>query len=124
MADRPAAVRLVQSLGLTRLGRSFCGERSSTESTTLHAEEVTAPVRIIHPFHPRFGQEIALVIRRHHWGEDRVFYRDAHGHMASLPACWTSVVPEDPFVTVAAGRARFRVDDLIELAAVVVRLRS
>jgi len=44
--------------------------------------------------------------------------------MASLPACWTSVVPEDPFVAVAAGRSRFRVADLVELAAVVARLRS
>jgi hypothetical protein len=34
------------------------------------------------------------------------------------------VVPEDAFVAVAAGRSRFRVPDLVELAAVVLRLRS
>ena len=57
----------------------------------------------------------------HNWGEDRVFYRDRAGHLTSLPARWTSVVPEDPFVVVAAGRARLRVDDLRELAALVRR---
>jgi len=44
--------------------------------------------------------------------------------LASLPARWTSVVPEDAFVTVAAGRSRFRVEDLIALVALVRRLRS
>lgn len=42
----------------------------------------------------------------------------------SLPAGWTSVVPEDPFVVVAAGRSRFRAADLIDLAALLVGLRS
>ena len=41
----------------------------------------------------------------------------------SLPARWTSVEAEDPFVVVAAGRSRFRVVDLIDLAALVLKLR-
>jgi hypothetical protein len=85
---------------------------------------VAGPVRITHPFHPQYGQEIDFVSHQHRWGEDRVFFRDRHGHMASLPARWTSVVPEDPFSAMAAGRARFRVDDLIDLVALVLRLRS
>ena len=40
-----------------------------------------------------------------------------------MPAAWTSVVPEDVFVAVAAGRSRFRVQDLVDLAALVLRLR-
>jgi len=32
-------------------------------------------------------------------------------------------VPEDPFVIASAGRSRFRVDDLLALAALVERLR-
>jgi hypothetical protein len=80
---------------------------------------VTAPVRITHPFHPQRGQEIEVVVRRRHWGDDRVFYRSAHGHLASLPARWTSLVPDDPVVTVAGEPARFRLQDLIELAAIV-----
>jgi hypothetical protein len=34
------------------------------------------------------------------------------------------VVPEDPVVVLTKGRARFRADDLIELAALVSRLRA
>lgn len=82
-----------------------------------------APVRITHPFHPRFGQEIDFVVHRHNWGEDRVYYREEGGHLASLPARWTSVVGEDPFVAVAAGRSHFRVEDLLNLAALVGGLR-
>ncbi|MBM4364135.1 MAG: hypothetical protein FJ104_15755 [Deltaproteobacteria bacterium] len=75
-----------------------------------------------HPFHPAAGQTIDVVFCRS-WGEDRVFYRDAEGRMASLPAHWTSAVPEDPFVVLAAGRSRLRAADLLELAAVIRRLR-
>jgi hypothetical protein len=85
---------------------------------------VTGPVRITHPFHPRFGQELDFVQHRHQWGEDRVLYRDCDGHMASMPAQWTSVVAEDPFVVVSAGRSRFRASDLVGLAALLVGLRS
>lgn len=80
-------------------------------------------MRITHRFHPQFGQALDFVERRHSWGEDRVFYRDRHGHLASLPARWTSVEAEDPFVVAAAGRSWFRVVDLIELTALVARLR-
>ena len=85
---------------------------------------MTAPVRITHPFHPQSGQEIDFVERRQRWSEDRVFYRDRHGHLASLPARWTSVGAEDPFVLVAAGRSQFRVADLVELVELIGRLRS
>jgi hypothetical protein len=33
----------------------------------------------------------------------------------SFPARWTDVVGEDPFLIVAAGRAHFRVDDLLAM---------
>jgi len=85
---------------------------------------VPARVRITHPFHPQCGQEIAVVEHRPNWGEDRVFYRDRQGHLASLPARWTSVEAEDPFVVMAAGRSRLRAADLGVLAALVRELRS
>jgi len=85
---------------------------------------VPAPVRITHPFHPQCGQEIAVVERRKNWGEDRLFYRAPHGHLASLPARWTSVAAEDAFVVAAAGRSRLRFADLVVLAALVRELRS
>ena len=80
-------------------------------------------MRITHPFHPLVGREIDVVERRCNWGEDRIFYRDPDGYLLSLPARWTSVEAEDPFVVVAAGRSRFRAVDLIDLAALVLKLR-
>lgn len=52
-----------------------------------------------------------------------MFYRDPDGYLLSLPARWTSVEEEDPFVVVAAGRSQFRVVDLIDLVALVLRHR-
>jgi len=80
-------------------------------------------VRVTHPFHPLVGHEIDFVEHRENWGESRVYYRDGRGYLTSLPACWTSIIPEDPFVVASAGRSRFRVTDLIDLAALVARLR-
>ena len=107
-----------------RRGRLFCAGCSPTRSTATCAGEATAAIRVTHPFHPLCGQELDVVVHRHNWGEDRVYYRDGRGHLTSLPAGWTSVVPEDAFVAVAAGRSRFRVEDLVALAALVLRLRS
>jgi hypothetical protein len=115
-AATPSAARRVPA---GSRGPSCCAGCSSDVSTTARTGQVTAPVRITHPFHPQRGQEIEVVVRRRHWGDDRVFYRSAHGHLASLPARWTSLVPDDPVVTVAGEPARFRLQDLIELAAIV-----
>jgi len=40
-----------------------------------------------------------------------------------LPARWTSVEAEDPFIVVSAGRSHFRAADLIDLAALIAALR-
>ena len=60
---------------------------------------------------------------RHNWGEDRVYFHDAEGHWTSIPATWTTVVPEDPFVAVANGRCLFRYEDLLKFVDLVERLR-
>ena len=52
----------------------------------------------------------------------RRVHEDETGHMVSLSARWTDVLPPDPFVMVSAGRSLFRVDDLLELAALLRRL--
>ena len=85
---------------------------------------MSAAVRITHPFHPLFGREIDFVDRQQRWGEDRVLYRDPEGYLLSLPARWTSVEAEDPFVVVAAGRSHFRAADLIDLMALIATLRA
>ena len=56
---------------------------------------------------------------RQAWAQDRVFYVGETGEARSLPARWTSVLAEDPAVVIAAGRAHFRVADLLELVRLV-----
>ena len=80
---------------------------------------MTAPVRVTHPFHPLFGQEIDCVERRIGWGDDLLFYRDRLGYVTALPTRWTSVEIEDPFLVVSAGRSCFRVTDLIDLTRIL-----
>ena len=80
-------------------------------------------MRITHPFHPLLGQELDFVELRAHWGEERVFYRDRRGHLASLPARWTSAAPEDPSIAAGAGKSAFLVRDLLELTALLLELR-
>ena len=44
-----------------------------------------------------------------------MFFYDEDGQLRSLPAIWTSVVGADPVVAIGAGRAHFRVADLLAL---------
>jgi len=81
-------------------------------------------VRVTHPFHPRFGQELEFVKRLRTWRADRVFFFDEAGALGSLPAEWTDLVPPDGFVVVAHGRVPFRTLALLELADRLAVLRS
>jgi hypothetical protein len=51
-----------------------------------------------------------------------VFFFDDDGMQKSLPRGWTSEADPDAFVAVAAGRSRFRLEDLLALAGIVERL--
>lgn len=53
------------------------------------------------------------------WGEDRVTFEHPDGGLCSVPVTWTDGVPADPYVSVGGGRSRFRVEDLVVLAALV-----
>ncbi|MBN2326607.1 MAG: hypothetical protein JXR73_05580 [Candidatus Omnitrophica bacterium] len=75
--------------------------------------------KVTHPFHPLYGRELDLVIRRKNWGEDRVYYHDETGNLISLPIQYTSVKEIDPFVVIAAGRSLFRFQDLVSLVRVI-----
>jgi hypothetical protein len=46
-------------------------------------------------------------------------YVMSNGRTRSLPVAWTDVAPVDPFVATAAGRAPFRLEDLLALAALL-----
>ena len=51
-----------------------------------------------------------------------MYFHATDGDLTSVPASWTSLASTDPFTVVAAGRSLFRVDDLLELAALVAAL--
>lgn len=81
-------------------------------------------MRVTHPFHPLFGQDLEFVKRRRNWRADRVYVFERDGSLLSLPVEWTDVAGEDPFVVVAAGRSAFHTSGLLELAELVARLRA
>jgi hypothetical protein len=60
------------------------------------------------------------VDRRQTWGEDRVYYQDGR-QLKRMPSSWTSAVAPNLFVAISAGRALFRVTDLLELAGLISR---
>jgi hypothetical protein len=59
------------------------------------------------------GREFVFLAVRQTWSEDRVFVLDEDGRQCSFP------VEPDVFVSFAAGRSPFRVDDLMDLARLI-----
>ena len=66
-----------------------------------------------------YGREYKLITYCHGWGSHRVYFHDEAGRLRKIPARWTDVVADDPFVLVAAGRSAFRVADLLTLADLI-----
>jgi hypothetical protein len=58
------------------------------------------------------------------WGGEIVYYYDDGGNLCSLPFKWTSLAASDLFVSVSAGRAAFRVSDLLELSGLLAALKQ
>ncbi|MBW1878141.1 MAG: hypothetical protein JRJ84_07255 [Deltaproteobacteria bacterium] len=77
-----------------------------------------------HPFHPWCGREFEVVDVRCWRGETRLHFYDDEGGLLSIPAGWTDLGEADPFVARSGGRAHFRIDDLLRLAALVDGLRE
>lgn len=65
-----------------------------------------------------------MLAHKHNWGEERVTFQDGSGRLRSIPASWTDVDAPDPYIVVSAGRALFRLQDLLLLADLVQRLQS
>jgi hypothetical protein len=70
---------------------------------------------VTHPFHPLRGQTFDLLAVGNNWGGDRVSYAGPEGRLCTLPVEWTDVLEPDLVITVGAGRALFRTDQLQEL---------
>jgi len=71
---------------------------------------------------PQSGQEHEAVDRRLSWGEWRLYYYDAEGVLRYVPESWTDRTPLEPWVMLGAGRAHFRIDDLLRLVALIETL--
>jgi len=89
-----------------------------------HLSVPLLPKRLSHPFHPLYGQQFEILSYRHNWGEYRVTFYETPEHIRALPAAWTSLVPPDPSVILAAGRAAFRVADLLQLSQLLGRIEE
>jgi hypothetical protein len=96
--------------------------RSPVASTAPDGEDRGGVFRVTHAFHPLHGRQFPLVTVRHNWTDDRVYYHDPEGRLVSIPAAWTDVRPDDPFVLLSAGRSAFRPEDLLELVRMVSAL--
>lgn len=72
-----------------------------------------------HPFHPALGQEFDLLEYRTAWTEERVFYAGVGGGIRGMPAAWTDIGETDLFLVVSAGRAAFRVEELLRVVALI-----
>jgi hypothetical protein len=58
------------------------------------------------------------------WGEERIYFNDVKDHVRAVPAAWTSLRIEDPFVVIGGGRCFCRFSDLVELGAMIARLKG
>jgi len=72
--------------------------------------------RITHPFHPLRDRPLELACWERAWGENRVYFHDSDGLLATVPAEWTDLEGPDPFVAMSDGRSMLRVSDLPEMA--------
>ena len=75
--------------------------------------------RIVHPFHPEYGQQFNIVTIRQNWSEELLYYLDRKKRLTSIPARWTDRIEPDPVLVISAGRSAFRLHDLLELTRLV-----
>ena len=80
-------------------------------------------LRVTHPFHPLRGRSFQIVTYRRNWGDKRVYVRGPGGRLLSLPVAWTDIGESSAFVVVAAGRAVFGFEELLELSRLSEQLR-
>jgi hypothetical protein len=70
------------------------------------------------------GREFEVVDFRQSWGNNWVYFYDDKGELRAIRTRWTDWEEEDPFVAIAAGRALFRIDDLLRLVVLLEGLEE
>jgi hypothetical protein len=81
-------------------------------------------VRVTHPFHPLYGQELACVGERYNRYGRRLLLRVDEVAVCSVPPQWTDLAAPDPEIVLGKGCALFRVADALELARLVDQIRK
>jgi hypothetical protein len=82
----------------------------------------TRLVRIIHPFHPFSGKQLACVGERYNPYGKRLLLQTDNTTICSVLPQWTDEIAPDPEIVLGQHRALFRLADLLELARLVDRL--
>ncbi len=106
--------------------RSFYAIRTFQQLSHANASQLNfnnKTFRIIHPLHPYRNIEFEIERVRRTPGERRVFFFNTKGRKSSVPFDWTDIGLKDPFVAVSAGRALFRVEDLLRLVRLIEEIR-
>jgi hypothetical protein len=88
-------------------------------STADGCDQLLPRFRVVHPFHPLYGQQFEQLSSREGLPEDRLYFEDHAGHAASVPKHFTDLGPIDLVVVMGKGRSLFRVADLVELCALI-----
>ena len=112
---------------LKLLAKSFSGTRicrQPNHSTASQKNFNNKTFRIIHPFHPYKDTEFEIDQVRNVVAERRVFFFNQKGRKSSVPLDWTDIGVQDPFVVLSAGRALFRVEDLLGLVRLIGEINS
>ena len=52
-----------------------------------------------------------------------MWFHDEAGRLCSLPSAWTDLVSVEPFNEVAAGRAMWRLQEMLELVHLIKAIR-
>ncbi|MCC6585891.1 MAG: hypothetical protein IT168_04155, partial [Bryobacterales bacterium] len=91
----------------------------TTQQTAPQSECAPGKFRVVHPFHPLYGQELDEIGRTARWGDARVWYRTAGGELRTIPLRFTSLSPADPYLQWGWGQSWHRVVDLLELRKLV-----
>ena len=98
--------------------------RQPNHSTASQKNFNNKTFRITHPFHPYKDTEFEIDQVRNVGVERRVFFFNQKGRKSSVPLDWTDIGPQDLFVVLSAGRALFRVEDLLGLVRHIGEINS
>ncbi|WFU12182.1 DUF5372 family protein (plasmid) [Rhizobium sp. CB3090] len=104
----------------TALSARFCTSQGNAAAAGADQQLV----RVTHPFHPLFAQQLPCVGKRYNRHGERLLLQTEDASVWSLPPQWTDLVSADPEVVMGNGRALVRFADLMELADLVDRLSS